>query len=103
MAHVPDADVTYKPGKDVYGRSVAPADLQGERRITMPRGYVIDLELDLRTFMGVPSLPGLNPNLKPGTITVVGDKVYFNGQRLDDPNRLRIIRACRRKLRYRKP
>lgn len=100
VRHRPDLDVRYRPGRDVYGRKVAPAGVPGEPgALALPRTYTIDLELDLRQFLGVANIPGLNPNLRPGRITVRGERVYFNGRPLDDPRQYQVIEACRKRLR----
>ena len=106
VRHKPDPDVRYRPGVDVYGREVAPAGVPGQPTIRSPGAhvlgpetYTIELEMDLRKFLGITTLPGLNPNLRPGRVTVTGDKVYFNGRPLDDPNRTQVIEACRERLR----
>ena len=99
VAHVPDADVAYKPGVDVNGRSVAPADLSGSPQID---SFVVTLELDLRRFgIRVPGARGLDPELQLGLITVEGNRVYYNGQPLDDPEQLRLAAACREFLKRR--
>ncbi len=103
VQHKADPSVRYRPGRDVYGRKVTPAEGPGRpgSRIVLPETYTIDLELDLRQFLGVATIPGLNPNLRPGRITVTGDRVYFNGQPLDNPRRYQVIEACRKRLRRR--
>lgn len=98
VEHIPDPDVEYRPGRDVYGRSVPPADLPGGPRITFPATFHIPLELDLRKYMGVVTPPGLKPNLQVGVLTVDGDRVLFNGVPLDDPARRRVEAACRKRL-----
>jgi len=45
VRHVPAADVTYQPGVDVYGREVAPADLNGGVQIALPDTYSFDIEI----------------------------------------------------------
>ena len=106
VRHKPGPDVRYRPGRDVYGRRVAPAGIPGQPSIRSPGAhvlepetYTIELELDLRLFLGLATVPGLNPNLRPGRITVTGDRVYFNGRPLDDPSQYQVIEACRERLR----
>ena len=106
VRHKPGPDVRYRPGLDVYGRKVAPAGVPGQAGIRSPgvhvlepETYTIELELDLRQFLGIGTIPGLNPNLRPGRITVTGDRVYFNGRPLDDPRQYQVVEACRERLR----
>jgi hypothetical protein len=96
VAHVPDADVAYRPGVDVNGRPVAPADLPGGNSVEAPDGFVITLQLDLRrSGFHVPRPRGLDPEVQLGLITVQGNRVYYNGQPLDDPNQQQLAAACR--------
>lgn len=93
VTHVPDADVAYQPGVDVHGRPVAPADLPGSPQID---SFVITLELNVRRFgIPVPGPRGLDPEVQLGVITVQGNRVYYNGQPLDDPDQQRLAAACR--------
>ena len=106
VRHRPGPDVRYGAGRDVYGRQVAPAGAPGQPSLQSPGAYVlgpetytIELELDLRQFLGLATIPGLNPNLRPGRITVIDGRVYFNGRPLDDPRRFQVVEACRERLR----
>jgi hypothetical protein len=47
VRHHPSADVEYKPGVDVRGKAVAPADLPGSRRIKLPDSYEFDITLQV--------------------------------------------------------
>ncbi|MEQ1889296.1 MAG: hypothetical protein ABL951_08980 [Alphaproteobacteria bacterium] len=46
--HVPDADVSYQPGRDsVAGRRVVPADIEGsEAAGSMPQNFEIEIDAD---------------------------------------------------------
>jgi hypothetical protein len=103
VAHVPDADVTYKPGVDVSGKPVAPADLPGSAQIEVPDNFVITLELNLaRSGFRVPGPRGLEPKVQLGVITVEGDRVFYNGQPLDASEQTRLAAACRDFLKRRR-
>jgi hypothetical protein len=54
VRHVPSADVAYKPGVDVRGRPVAPADAGGGPRITLPDVFEFDVTIDVRKYLGGP-------------------------------------------------
>src|ERR1051326_6813410 len=45
IKHIPDADVTYRPGEDVEGRKVAPADLNPS-----PINKTIEHEIAIKLF-----------------------------------------------------
>src|SRR4051812_10791297 len=71
VQHVPADDVTYKPGVDVHGKAVVPADLGGGSNITMPDQVDIQIGIDLADRLALrdakkpqPATPGL-----PGTTT----------------------------------
>jgi len=103
VAHVPDADVAYKPGVDVNGKPVAPADLPGSVQLDLPDSFVITLEVNLaKSAFPVPGPKGLEPKVQLGLITVVGDRVYYNGQPLDDPEQARLAAACREFMKRRR-
>ncbi len=59
VAHVPAPDVAYRPGVDVYGREVVPADLGGAPRIELPKTILINIEIDLLQRFGIPANPAL--------------------------------------------
>ncbi|MEX2449938.1 MAG: hypothetical protein WD407_03705 [Rhodospirillales bacterium] len=94
VQHVPEPDVEYKPGVDVYGRAVAPADLGGSPQIKIPDVITFDLKLDLDTLsdssagrvFGEPVL---------GKISIEGHRVYFNGQPIGAIGHAELVRKCR--------
>ncbi len=96
--YVSPPDVAYKPGVDVYGRPVAPADLNPQPQIGN-QPITIDITADLHKY-GVPtSSPLLLPGAHLGQITVEdnGRRVYFNGQPLGDTEEKAIADACRQR------
>ncbi|MZR30499.1 hypothetical protein [Sneathiella litorea] len=91
-----DPDVTYKPGVDVHGKPVAPADLNGDQ-IKFPDQIYIDLAIPFKDL-----LKNYNPKLKNaevyvGTVEydIASGKLLFNGQELADPAENAIARECR--------
>jgi len=100
VTHIADPGVSFRPGRDVYGRRVAPAELPGQPRIALPKVFRIRISVDLETYLGIVPPPGLDPDVPLGWLTVRGDKVYFNGQPLDDPHQSFIAAQCRRRLRH---
>lgn len=93
--HMPAPDVAYKPGVDVRGRTVAPADINGAPQIKVPEVITFDASVDLRRF-GIPvSSPLFQPNVGIGRIDVLQDgRVFFNGQRLGDPEVAALEELC---------
>jgi hypothetical protein len=97
VAHVPDADVAYRPGVDVQGRAVAPADL-GPPQLEAPPSVSFMISVDLARRFGLPQGPagGLAAELPLGIITVEGNRVLFNGQPLNREDTAALQAACRR-------
>ena len=55
VQHRPGADVAFKPGVDIRGKPVAPADLPGQARLTAPTEITINMTIDVLQQYGVPS------------------------------------------------
>src|SRR3546814_5653459 len=53
--HYPADDVTYRPGRDVRGKAVAPADLDPGAGLILPDAVVIPIEIDLFERYGIPA------------------------------------------------
>ena len=100
VPHQPDPDVAYKPGVDVRGRPVAPADLPGSRlRVDLPDQVEFDVSFsplrgaagnrfgDTELYVGT-----VRYNLKTGEATL-------NGVPLSDPQKAEIAARCREVLR----
>ena len=108
VQHVPADDVTYKPGVDVRGKPVVPADLGSGSAITIPDKINIQIGIDLadrlalrdarRTQPITPGLPGTPTPPQPvrkvmpfegkaaiGTLTIKGNEAFWNGERIAAP------------------
>jgi hypothetical protein len=95
--YVASADVNYKPGVDVYGRPVAPADLNAQPQVQMPQSFIFDANIDLRKY-GIPSSsPFLLPSVNAGRIRVEdgGRSVYFNDQPVGSTEQQALAAACK--------
>ncbi|MBK1837750.1 hypothetical protein JHL17_10020 [Azospirillum sp. YIM B02556] len=95
--HVPAADVEYRAGVDVKGRPVAPADLPGSAGAQPPIPIDLPLSVDLARRMGValPSVPYLPDDITAVWLSVVGDRLYLNGQPVDPGAEERLYAYCR--------
>ena len=98
----PAPDVAYKPGVDVEGNAVAPADLPGADPLIGPEHeYKSLLEVPLEEVTDTSSGSGVEAvagsNIQVGELTVVGDDVTFNGRPLDDPDTHAVAEACARR------
>ena len=95
VAHVPDPDVAYEPGVEVYGREVAPADLGGAPRIELPETILIDIEIDLQARFGIPANPTLyDPDAEVGEVAYRDGRFTFNGQPLQDEAQAELAARC---------
>ncbi len=95
--HVPAADVEYRPGVDVHGRAVAPADLAGSAGAQPPIPIDLPLSVALARRMGIalPSVPYLPDDVTAVWLTVVGNQLYLNGQPIDPGAEERLYVYCR--------
>ena len=98
--HIARDDVTYKPGVDVHGRPVAPADLQ-DNRLKLPDTITIDLSLPLQDLYAPGNQPPellKNADVQVGKIDyhINSGKMLFNGQELSDPAMHAIAEECRK-------
>ena len=99
VRHTPAPDVAYKPGVDVYGRKVVPADLGNPSPIKVP---------DVISFNLTQSLPGLSTATgslgsafgEPviGKISIQGNQVYFSGKPLGGIGQSELAKKCREAL-----
>jgi len=98
VQHRASADVAYKPGVDVNGNPVAPADLPGQARITAPNEITINLTIDVLQQYGVPADSLLSPSGEASIGTIKYDigsgKLTYNGQSLTDPEQDALAAAC---------
>lgn len=82
-----DGSVEYQPAKDVYGRKVAPADLDsGNQQINLDYPLQIAITFDqAKQFNLVPNT-SYTPRMFVGMVEVRKDgSVYFNNKRLSQP------------------
>jgi hypothetical protein len=102
VRHQPAPDVAYKPGVDVKGRKVAPADINDAPQIKVPEVITFDAAVDLRRF-GIPnSSPLFQPNVGIGRVDVQQDgRVFFNGERLGNPEVAALEEFCQAQLKPR--
>ncbi len=95
VKHVPGPDVAYRPGVDVYGREVAPADLNGAPRIELPETILIDIEIDLLRRFGIPANPALyDPDAEVGEVLYKDGRFTFNGRPLQDQAQAELAARC---------
>ncbi len=98
--HIAWDDVTYKPGVDVHGKPVVPADLK-DNRLKLPDTITIDLSLPLQDLYAPGNQPPellKNAEVQVGKIDyhINSGKLLFNGQELSDPAMHAIAEECRK-------
>lgn len=95
--HVPAADVAYRPGVDVRGKPVVPADASPYGRIPTPQQVAIDLSLPLRDLGREPSrrLAGAEVQLGRASLDLASNQLVFNGEPLTEPLLAQLVAACR--------
>lgn len=96
MRHSPAPDVAYRPGTDVDGEDVVPADAGGGVRLEMPREVKIPIIVNLRRRYGIPAgRGGYQAEAQIGVVTVSDGRVMFNGVPLQPEDEAALIAACR--------
>lgn len=98
VRHVPDDDVAYKPGVDVRGNAVAPADLNGGSNIlkSLPKEIEFPVTLDFFEYSGIDVPDGMSGEQSIGKITYRNGRVYFNNEPIgNEATSDELIKACR--------
>jgi hypothetical protein len=119
VQHRPADDVTYKPGVDVRGKAVAPADLGGGYNMQIPDEINIQIGIDLADRLALrdarknsqagagAGLPAQTPVRKVlpysgtapiGQLTVKGNDIYWNGERIAPQDEALLAEACSKGL-----
>ena len=96
--HVPADDVAHRPGVDVKGKAVAPADLGTYGSITAPDQVYIGLDIPLRVVLedgGPRRLREAEVNVGHVVVDLTTNQVYYNGRSLTDPDIAQLAVACR--------
>jgi hypothetical protein len=95
--HAPAVDVAYKPGVDVRGKPVVPADASPYGQVATPQQVAIDLSLPLRDLVAEPParLGGAEVQVGQVTVDLATSQLAFNGRPLSDPELAQLVAACR--------
>lgn len=92
--HIPAADVEYKPGVDLKGRPVAPADLPPE---TPPPAEEVRVALKRNVVIGTGGLGASEIVVGEVAVDLASGKAMLNGKPVDQAFQSDIIAACRRR------
>ncbi|MBN9525538.1 MAG: hypothetical protein J0H82_05005 [Alphaproteobacteria bacterium] len=91
----PAPDVAYKPGVDVHGRPVAPADLPNGYEGVLPDQIVIPLTVPLRRYAPqVPAVAGSEIYAGAVTLDLASGKLFLNGRPLEPDDGQALAAAC---------
>jgi hypothetical protein len=93
VTHVAASDVNYRPGVDVNGNAVAPADLNAQPQISVPDVISIPVTIDLATNLGINTPFLARPTVGEVQITRDG-RVSFNGQPIGDSAQHELAKRC---------
>ncbi len=95
VKHVPAPDVAYRDGLDVYGRPVAPADLDGGRRLALPDEIFITIEVDLfDRFNTSPNGVNYDADAVIGPVRYADGRFTLNGQPLESEEEGALAERC---------
>lgn len=92
--HRPAPDVEYRPGVDVHGRPVVPADLPGSAGTIPIDRFDIPVSGDLARVMGL-RVPGSDSTVQVGWLTLEGGHLTFNGQPVGPSAETQLHTYCR--------
>lgn len=98
--YVPDPSVDFKPGVDVDGAPVVPADVGGGVKINLPKEFHIPITVDLQKRLGIPVDPNQyqTDQFRIGTVTYKDGRAYFNGQPLQDDAAAQLSALCQQRM-----
>ena len=98
VRYVAPPGVAYQPGVDVNGRPVAPADVDGDRRLKLRDSIPVIISDDLRKQFGLPDdSPLFDANAYLGIVELrLSDRrLTFNGVELSDREADALAAMCR--------
>lgn len=102
VRHEPSADVAYRPGVDVRGRRVAPADLGGGFQVAPPDEIEIPITVELDKTIGAAASGLYKPEAKIGKVVYKNGRAWYNGRPLGTGASAEVVAACRRRLKGRR-
>ena len=102
VAHHPDPGVDYKPGVDIHGKYVAPADLPGQPDFKLPDKIQFDLRINPLAYApqqgNAPAGAFSNTGTNIGHVEVdlLSGQAKLNGNSLDGEQTRIVTEACRK-------
>jgi hypothetical protein len=102
--HYPADGVAYEAGRDVRGKPVVPADVDGGSGLILPEAVIIPIEVDLFERFGIPAdEDSFKGDIFIGEVVVdvATGRAIFNGQPLQSEAEAELAARCQRILRDR--
>ncbi len=108
--YVPAPDVAYRPGVDVDGKQVAPADLGGAPALEVPADITVAITVEIARVLGIPAFPDparpqddlYKPEAGIGVVTYRDGRFAFNGRPLQPDAEAALAALCQRHGRRRR-
>jgi len=101
VRHLPNDDVTYRPGVDVRGKPVVSADAETEHSLELPDTIELIIGIDLADRLPQrggrqtrPALPYEGESIF-GVLSIDHNNVLWNGEPIDSNTQLALAEACR--------
>ncbi len=99
VEHQPRADVAYKPGVDVHGDPVAPADVSGQYSAIKPPSTVeFDIAFNPLHAALANRLSETSLSLGRVSYDINSGEMTYNSKPLSDPDKVHLSQRCREKL-----
>ena len=98
VAHWPAPGVAYRPGVDVRGRPVMPADLE-PHRLALPEIITIDITVELFERLGIPPQGEANygGEVRVGVVELdAGGRLTLNGEPITSEAHRQLSEQCQR-------
>ncbi len=97
VRHQASADVAYKPGVDVRGKKVKPADAGGGSAYKLPKEFSFNIGVDIAAKYGLDA-KNITAEMTTGKVTVRGSRVYMNGKSMTTNDQAELAAKCQKLL-----
>ena len=95
LVHADQTGAAYRPGVDVRGEAVAPADLDPGGALPLPETFKILVTVDVMERLGLGARQGFEAEALIGVVEVQGTEVTLNGRPLTRDAARGLAELCR--------
>ena len=88
-------DMVFEPGVDIRGKKVKRVEYFGDERLTLPKEFSFELNLDIAKIYGLDA-NGLSAVMSVGRIKLKGRTIYLNDRKLNAKGSLAITTECQK-------